>query len=244
MIGVVGLGLEGLASASPRGRRLLAQAKVIVGAERHLAMVQGCPAERVRWDGVPAHLGELLARHATGPTVLLASGDPNLFGIGASLIEHLGADSVDIEPSVSSVQLALARARVPVAGSALLSAHGRPLKAAAGQAAASRRSAILTDQENDPAAVGAALRDAGVEPEARLVVCERLGGPDERVREGTVGDPPNGPFDALSVVVLERRAAPGPGLGRPESARDQSQSILRSSQTPTAALNTVMSTTT
>ena len=28
MIGVVGLGLEGLASASPRGRRLLAQAKV------------------------------------------------------------------------------------------------------------------------------------------------------------------------------------------------------------------------
>lgn len=217
MIGVVGLGLEGLASASPRGRRLLARARVIVGTDRHLAMAEECPAERVRWDGVPGHLGDLLAGHATVPTVLLASGDPNLFGIGASLVERLGAESVDIEPSVSSIQLALARARVPIAGTALLSAHGRPLKAAAGQASAGRRSAILTDPENDPAAVARALRDAGVESEARLVVCERLGGPDERVREGTLADPPEAPYDPLSVVVLDRRAVPGLGLGRPET---------------------------
>lgn len=236
MIGVVGLGLEGMASASPRGRRLLAQAKVIVGADRHLAMVEGCPAERVRWDGVPAHLGDLLAGHVTAPTVLLASGDPNLFGIGASLVERLGANSVDIEPSVSSIQLALARAGVPIAGTAMLSAHGRPLKAAAGQAAAGRRSAILTDPENDPAAVAAALRDAGVEPEARLVVCERLGGPDERVREGTLADPPGGPFDALSVVVLDRGAAPGPGLGRPETEYEHDAGQITKSEVRAIAL--------
>lgn len=236
MIGVVGLGLEGLASASPRGRRLLSQAKVIVGADRHLAMVEGCPAQRVRWDGVPAHLGELLAGHATAPTVLLASGDPNLFGIGASLVERLGQKSVDIEPSVSSVQLALARAGVPVAGTALLSAHGRPLKAAAGQAAASRRSAILTDPENDPAALVAALREAGVEPEARLVVCERLGGPDERVRAGRLAEPPPGPFDALSVVVLDRGGAPGPGLGRPETEYEHEAGQITKSEVRAIAL--------
>src|SRR5207237_2014241 len=54
------------------------------------------------------------------------------------------------------------------------------------------------------------------EPDARFVVCERLGGPDERVVEGTVGTPPEGPFDGLSVVVLDRAAAHGPGIGRPE----------------------------
>ena len=230
MIGVVGLGLEGLPSASPRGRRLLSQAKVIVGAERHLAMVADCPAQRLRWDGVPSHLGELLAGHAGLPTVLLASGDPNLFGIGASLVERLGPESVDIEPSVSSIQLALARARVPVAGTALLSAHGRPLRAAAGQAAAGRRAAILTDAENDPAALAVALRLSGVEPEARLVVCERLGGDDERIREGTVAEPPGGPFDALSVVVLDRRAAPGPGLGRPEAAYEHDAGQITKSE--------------
>src|SRR6202011_6081326 len=95
-------------------------------------------------------------------------------------------------------------------------AHGRPLLLAAGRAAASRQAAILTDPGNDPAAVVAALRDAGGEEDARLVVCERLGAPHERVREGTIAAPPAGPFDALSVVVLDRRAAPGPGLGRPE----------------------------
>ncbi len=216
MIRVVGLGLEGLASASPRGRRLLAAAEVIVGAERHLAMAGGCPGRRVRWDGVPAHLDGLIAGHEATSTVVLASGDPNLFGIGATLVERLGAGSVDIEPSVSSLQLALARARVPVAGTALVSAHGRSLAAAAGQAATCRRAAILTDPEHGPAAVALALRRAGVEPDARLVVCERLGGPDERVREGTLVDPPDGPFDALSVVVLGRLAAPGPGFGRPE----------------------------
>ena len=214
---MVGLGLEGVASASPRGRRLLAQAEVIAGTERHLALVDSGRARSLHWDGVPAHLEALLAGHESTPTVLLASGDPNLFGIGAVLVERLGPGAVDVEPSVSSLQLALARARVPAAGTALLSAHGRPLAAAAGQAARSRRAAILTDPGHDPAAVAAALRQAGVEADARLVVCEQLGGPNERVREGTVGSPPPGPFDSLSVVVLARLAAPGPGIGRPET---------------------------
>ena len=216
MISVVGLGLEGVASASPRGRRLLARAEVIVGADRHLAMVEGCPADRVRWDGAPDHLCELLDSHAGAAVVVLASGDPNLFGIGATLVDRLGGEAVDVEPSVSSLQLALARARVPAAGAALLSAHGRPLPTAAGQAAAFRRSAILTDGDHGPGAVAAALREAGVESAARLVVCERLGGRDERVRVGTVGRPPQAPFDRLSVVVVDRRAAPGPWVGRPE----------------------------
>jgi precorrin-6B C5,15-methyltransferase / cobalt-precorrin-6B C5,C15-methyltransferase len=227
VIRVVGLGLEGVASASPRGRRLLAEAEVIVGTERHLAMAGACPGRKELWDGVPARLFELLAGEP--PTnlpsraggggegvVVLASGDPNLFGIGATLAERLGPGSVDVEPSVSSLQLALARAGVPVAGTALLSAHGRPLAPAAGQAAGQRRSAILCDPGHDPASIAAALARAGVEPEARFAVCERLGGPDERIREGTVGAPPEAPFDSLSVVVLDRVAAPGPGFGRPE----------------------------
>jgi precorrin-6Y C5,15-methyltransferase (decarboxylating) len=214
-VSVVGLGLEGVGSASPRGRRLLAAAEVIVGTERHLALLGACRARRVLWDGVPAHLEPLLA--GGGPVALLASGDPNLFGVGATLVERMGPGAVDVEPSVSSLALALARARVPMAGTALLSAHGRPLAAAAGQAAASRRAAILTDPDRGPEALAAALRDAGVEPDARLVVCERLGGPGEAVREGTVGTPPAGPFDRLSVVVLDRRAGPGPGIGRPDA---------------------------
>jgi len=228
LISVVGIGLEGIGSASPRGRRLLAQASVVVGTDRHLALAGESSAQRLCWDGSPDSLEPLLAAHASDRTVLLASGDPNLFGIGSSLIERLGPDAVDVEPSVSSLQLALARARVPGAGTALLSAHGRPLAAAAGLAASSRRAAILTDPRHDPAALAAALLELGVEENARLVVCERLGSPSERVRESSLGHCPPGPFDPLAVVVLDRRSGPGPGLGRPEAAYEHSGQITKS----------------
>lgn len=238
MIGVVGIGLDGLASASPRGRRLLAAARVVVGSERHLALLgaAGGPGRRVPWRGGLDELLPLLAGHEVVATVLLASGDPNLFGVGASLVERLGRGAVDVEPSVSSAQLALARAGVPAAGTALLSAHGRSLAAAAGRAAAVRRAAILTDADRDPGAVASALAGAGVEPDARLVVCERLGGPDERVRGGTVGAPPPGPYDPLSVVVLDRRGAPGPGVGRPEAEYERDGGMVTKAEVRAVAL--------
>ena len=218
MIHVVGIGLDGLAGCGPRGRRLIAGAEQIVGTARHLDLLgeAGAAGQRVHWDGSPGAIETLLAGHRDHRVVLLASGDPNLFGIGASLRRSLGAAAVDVEPGVSSLQLALARAAVPGAGTALLSAHGRPLATAAALAARERRAAILTDPGNGPQALATALAGAGVEAEARLVVCEQLGGPDERVREGTVGAPPAPPYGALAVVVLDRLASPGPGIGRPE----------------------------
>ena len=50
----------------------------------------------------------------------LAKVDPNLFGIGSTLLGRFGTHAVDVEPSVSSLQLALARAGVPAAEAALL----------------------------------------------------------------------------------------------------------------------------
>jgi precorrin-6Y C5,15-methyltransferase (decarboxylating) len=213
---VVGTGLEGVAGMSPRGRRLLAAADAVVGTRRHLDLVAAA-GRAVAWDGSLAGLAAALAGRDGARTVLLASGDPNLFGIGASLSARHGGDAVDIEPDVSSLQLALARAGVPAAGTALLSCHGRPLVAAVGPVRAARRSAILTDRRNHPGAVAAALGEAGVERCARLVVAERLGG-EERVRSGTVGEPPPPPYDPLAVVVVERSAAWGPGTGAGESA--------------------------
>jgi precorrin-6Y C5,15-methyltransferase (decarboxylating) len=81
-----------------------------------------------------------------------------------------------------------------------------------------------------------ALREAGIEPAARLVVCERLGGPGERVREGTLANPPAGPFDALSVVVVDRLAAPGPGLGRPETEYEHEAGQVTKSEVRAIAL--------
>lgn len=235
-LAVVGAGLEGLASMTPRGRRLLEAARLVVAAERHAGLVAPRAAETLVWDGRPERLDQLLAGRDGAATVLLASGDPNLFGIGATLVRRFGPAAIDVEPSVSSLQLALARAGVPMAGAALLSAHGRSLAAAVGAARLQRRAAILTDCRSEPSAVAGALAAAGVEPEARLVVGERLGAPDERVREGSVGAPPPPPYDPLSVVVLDRAAAPGPGVGAPEAAYEHAGEMVTKAEVRAIAL--------
>jgi len=223
-LAVVGVGLEGAASASPRGRRLLAAAERVVGARRHLDAI--APAEAVPWDGRVDSLAALLAGRDARRTALLASGDPNLFGIGAALLARHGPEAVDVEPAVSSLALALARAGVPAAGASLLSAHARPLAAAAAGVAAARRAAVLCDPGHGPAELVGALLAAGVEAGARLTVAERLGGPRERVRSGTVGDPPPPPYDALTVVVVERPAGRGPGLALDEAAYEHDAGMV------------------
>ena len=117
---------------------------------------------------------------------------------------------------MSSLQLALARAGVSLPATALLSVVGRPL-AGLGPARFARRLAVLTDDRNPPAVVADALLRLGLEPDARVVVAERLGGPDERVRVGSLNALPPGPHDPLSVLVVGRGSAQGAGIGRDES---------------------------
>jgi precorrin-6B C5,15-methyltransferase / cobalt-precorrin-6B C5,C15-methyltransferase len=235
-LAVVGVGLEGPVSASPRGRRLLAAAERVIGADRHLAEVVPGPAEALRWDGRLTSLSTLMAGRDASRTVLLASGDPNLFGIGATLLAAHGPEAVDIEPSVSSLALALARSGVPSAGASLVSAHGRSLGAAAAGVAAARRAAVLCDPRQGPAELAAALLAAGVEGSARLTVAERLGGPHERVRTGTVAEPPPPPHDPLSVVVVERAAARGPGIGRDEAEYEHDAGMVTKAEVRAIAL--------
>ncbi len=233
---VVGIGLEGPASMSPRGRRLLEAAQTVVGSRRHLALLAPDRYDTIVWEGSVEALETLLEGRTGSTTVLLASGDPNLFGIGASLLARYGPGAVDIEPSVSSLQLALARAGVPAAGVALLSAHGRSLAAAVGPAIASRRAAILTDPEHHPGVVIDALAVAGLEGCARVLVAERLGASDEQVREGTVAMPPQPPYDPLSIVVLDRAAGFGPRLGADESAYEHEDGLVTKAEVRAVAI--------
>lgn len=214
---VVGVGLEGPAGMSPRGRRLLHAASTVVGSERQLTLVDAAADTRaIVWSGRLADLLVRLTGLSGETTVLLASGDPNLFGVGATLATRFGASSVDIEPAVSSVQLALARAGVPIESTALLSVVGRQLTAL-GPARFARRIAVLVDRDNTPEAVAQWLLRNGFERDANAVVAERLGGADECVRHGSLGALPPGPHDPLSVLVVERPAAEGPGIGYDEA---------------------------
>ena len=156
--------------------------------------------------GYVAALEDLVSGNCGDDAVVLASGDPMLFGIGSTLARHFGTatpDRIEVLPHPGSVQIALSRIGEPSDNVAILSALARPLRPVLAAAMPLRRFAVLLDPTHDAATVARALLDAGME-DAEAVVCERLEGADERIVRGTLRSVADGAFDALSLLVVLR----------------------------------------
>ena len=173
------VGLDG--SALPPGAPgALAGAQVVVGAPHQLAAVTVPGGITVLG---PSELDEL--RPGT-PTVVLASGDPGFFGIVRALRER------GLRPTVLPARSSVARAFALLGRSwddvAVVSAHGRSLRAALNVCRAHPAVAVFTAPGAGAPEIVAGL--AGWD--RSLLVAEDLGGPDERVRRfcgGQVRDP-------------------------------------------------------
>lgn len=219
-VAVVGIGDDGPDGLHAAARASVEQAEVLIGGERHLAWFAGHPAPKL---AITDNLGEVVAAIAEKRDhrriVVLASGDPLFFGIGAYLSRKLGAGCLDILPHVSSVQLAFARAGVGWQDATILSAHGRTLGPIIRPALESGKVAILTDDTNTPGAIASALAAAGME-DCRALVGEHLGGPQERCIESTLFQLPSQTFAALNVLLLLRDQPRRPvlPLGLPDDA--------------------------
>ncbi|GAA1739090.1 precorrin-6Y C5,15-methyltransferase (decarboxylating) [Dietzia kunjamensis subsp. schimae] len=173
---VVGIGGDGWAGLDETRRRAVLGAEVVLGGERHLAMIPGdVPAERVPWprplrDGLP----ELLEQFRGRSIVALASGDPLVAGIGTTLIDVLSADAVEVLPAVSSVALACARMRWPAESVAVLRDH----RALGRELAPGRRLLVLSADRHTPGEVAALLDGAGFGGSEMTVLAD-LGSPSE-----------------------------------------------------------------
>ncbi|MDK5084334.1 SAM-dependent methyltransferase, partial [Pseudomonas aeruginosa] len=98
---LVGIGEDGYPGLGKQARRALLHASRIVGAARQLELLPPCiGAARETWP-TPFSLEPLLARRGQ-PTCVLASGDPMLFGVGASIARQLPATELRVLPAPSS----------------------------------------------------------------------------------------------------------------------------------------------
>lgn len=230
-ITVMGLDCAGrhdVRSLTPAQRALVREADVICAGESLLnalscpAVGEG-PAAGMGDDGEsPAQQSEelhaqllplrvplepLLTRmsqlRAAGRRVLvLANGDPLLFGIGATLVRRLGAEAVRLLPAVSSLQQACARIGLPWHRVVCLSLHGRddlqPLNAACGRGVPL---CILADARMTPDVLARHLLDRGVDWfEAHIF--ERMGTPDESVAHLRLDEVAGGGFGPACTMVL------------------------------------------
>lgn len=214
-ITVVGIGPGAEEWLTPAAWRRIRAAELVAGGRRQLARFAPPGAEQLAVGGDVATFAAVLQAHAGKRIVVLASGDPGLFGIAASLRRLLPEAAITTLPGISSVQLAMARLGLPWHDIVFASAHGAGIDAVLAAARAHPRVVALTDARSTAQAVAAALLAAG-EP-AAITVFERLGEPDERITHGSPETLAATAFDGLAVVFVERDASrPGPASARGE----------------------------
>lgn len=180
---IVGIGEDGLESLPTRLRALIDGAELIVGGERHLAMAPDAKGERLVWASPLSRTLDEIWAHRGRSVVVLATGDPMHYGVGATLAKRVPAAEMEVHPHLSAFSLAAARLRWPLAEVECLSIHGRPFELLAGAAAPDRRLLLLSNDGASPATVARLLTELGYGA-SEVTVLEHMGGAQERVYAG------------------------------------------------------------
>lgn len=206
---VVGIGDDGYAGLGRAARHALFDAQVVTGGARHLSMLPArIRARREPWPQ-PFSVEPLLALREAGLRVcVLASGDPMLFGVGATLARHLVPGEMAVLPAPSSLSLAAARLGWALQDVAAVSLVGRPIDALRRHLYAGSRVLVLSAGGRTPAALAAWLASAGFGA-TRLTVFEHLGGERERRLDGRADAWHTDEVAALNLAAFECVAAAG-----------------------------------
>jgi precorrin-6Y C5,15-methyltransferase (decarboxylating) len=206
---LIGIGEDGPDGLGEEAKRLIAAAPAVFGGGRHLELADTLiTGERFAWQSPFEKSVEAIEARRGTPVVVLASGDPFLYGVGATLLRRIAAHEMHTIPAPSAFSLAAARLGWPLQETACVSLHGRPLDLIRPHLHAGRHILALTSDEKGPQAL-ADLLVANRFPETRLTVLEALGGGRERIRSTTASGFDLDTIDPLNVCALEIVAAPG-----------------------------------
>jgi precorrin-6Y C5,15-methyltransferase (decarboxylating) len=207
-LSIIGIGEDGIEGLSPSARRLIADAKLVVGGARHLDLAQSLiTGERLAWPS-PLHPAfDQIAARCGEPVVVLASGDPFNYGVGKQLAQRFLPDEMVCLPQPSAFSLAAARMGWPLQDTTQISLHGRALEGVIRHLAPGTRILALCWDGTTPAKLAALLTSRGMGG-SRLTVLEAMGGPNERVRAATADAFDLQQIDALTTIAIDVVAKP------------------------------------
>jgi precorrin-6Y C5,15-methyltransferase (decarboxylating) len=202
-LSIVGIGEDGTAGLSDAAKRLIGEAEIVFGGRRHLALAADIIKDEARAWPTPfdAAMADVVAQRGRRVCVL-ASGDPLLHGVGATLARHIPAGEMTVVPAASAFSLAAARLGWALQDIETVSLHGHAIDLIRPLLNPRRRVLALTSDGDGPKEVAGLLARLGF-GESKLTVLEALGGPDERVRMTTAGAFDVEKINPLNVLALE-----------------------------------------
>lgn len=207
---VIGINPGGFDDLPARARGIIAEADLLIGSVRQLALIPPViAAERKAWPTplVPA-IPELLKNWRHHNIVVLASGDPMFHGIGQTLAREFGAENFRVIPAPSSVALAAAELKWSLHSTPVVSLVTNEPAAIIPLVDAGQRFFVLGRDRFTPQAVGALLTELG-QGEAEVAVLSDLGGPEADVVRSPAAEVQQ-PASRLNVLAI----TPVPGTQR------------------------------
>ena len=201
---IIGVAPDGVSALTPRACELINGAEIIMGSQRLLAMFPSLTGEKIAIRNNLAEVTDSIKRNLGDKRiVVLASGDPDFYGIAGYLTGKLGKDMVDIIPNVSSMQVAFARIKESWEDAALVSVHSRPIEDIVETVRSNHKVGVFTDDEHTPATIARVLLEHGVDG-YRAYVCQNLGSQDEKVVATNLRGLGEMEFSPLNVLILLR----------------------------------------
>ncbi len=205
MINVIGVGIDGVRGLSENSLRKIDDAKLVIGSERHLKQLPDIPDSRK--FSLKADLFkvvDVIKKRKKQDVVVLASGDPNLYGITGYLLKNFSREDLVITPAVSSMQWAFALARETWENAEIISVHGgRNLDDVVKAAFMRDKVGVFTDDKNSPDRVAAHLIKNGIQ-ERKVYVCENLGLENASLFEGSLPDTAQKRFSPMNVMIIKK----------------------------------------
>ncbi|MGX7025166.1 cobalt-precorrin-7 (C(5))-methyltransferase [Vagococcus hydrophili] len=176
------------------------QAEIVIGSTRQLEIVPstftGLKKE------LPKKLSELedfLQQEKAKRIVLLASGEPLLYGIGNWLSNKFDEEEIQIIPGISSMQYLFSRLKLSMNDTYLTSSHGKEPNF--DLILSLPKVALVTDEKIGPFQIAEEIRRRGLN--RTIFIGENLSYPEEKIRTFNESTVPNEKYEMNVVVLLD-----------------------------------------
>ncbi|EBA13535.1 bifunctional cobalt-precorrin-7 (C(5))-methyltransferase/cobalt-precorrin-6B (C(15))-methyltransferase [Roseobacter sp. CCS2] len=207
---IVGIGEDGMDGLVPATRAVVEAAEIIIGGERHHTLTENLTAARLAWphpfDALISTIEDLRGKRV----VILATGDPLWFSVGARIGRAIDPSEIIYHPQLSAFQLAAARMGWSLPDVETLTVHGRPVEQMIAFIQPDAQLLVLTTGAETPAQIAAFLTARGF-GKSKMTVLAAMGGKDEARFDGLAEDWDH-TVPAFNTLAVHCVAAPDAAL--------------------------------
>ncbi|MEM8749624.1 MAG: precorrin-6y C5,15-methyltransferase (decarboxylating) subunit CbiE [Pseudomonadota bacterium] len=180
---IIGIGEDGFDGLQPAAKDALEKAEIIIGGDRHHNLTARVTAKRLKWPSPFDAMIDEIKSHKGRAIVVLVTGDPLWYSVGARILRAIPADEICFHPQLSAFQWASVRMGWSLADCDTLTIHGRANSQILPHIAPRARLLVLTKDASSPGEVAQMLQERGF-GQSRMTVLAALGGDREQRFDG------------------------------------------------------------